>query len=73
MGVNPKLVFENVHEILFKNYNLKEKIRSEILAHRNLLDKFITLHIEFENGLYPKVKNRTDYILTCLGLDIKKI
>ena len=73
VNVNPKLVFENVHEILLKNYNLKDKLRTEILTQKDLLDKFVTLHIEFENGLYPKVKNRTAYILTCLGLVTKKI
>jgi hypothetical protein len=71
--VNPKLVFENVHEILLKNYNLKEKHRTEILTRKDLVDKFVTLHIEFENGMYPKVKNKTAYILTCLGLVTKKI
>jgi hypothetical protein len=33
-----------------------------------LVDKFVTLHIEFENGMYPKVKNKTAYILACLGM-----
>ena len=73
VNVSPKLVFEHVHEILLKNYNLKDKLRTEILTRKDLLDKFATLHIEFENGLYPKVKNRTAYILTCLGLVSKKI
>ena len=73
VSVNPKLVFEHVHEILLKSYNLKDKLRTEILTRKDLLDKFATLHIEFENGLYPKVKNRTAYILTCLGLVSKKI
>ena len=72
VNINPKLVFEHVHEILLKNYNLKDKLRSEILTRKDLLDKFVTLHIEFESGLYPKVKNRTAYILACLGLVTKK-
>jgi hypothetical protein len=70
--VNPKLVYENVHELLLKHYNLKEKQRAEILSRKELIDKFVTLHIEFENGMYPKVKNKTAYILTCLGLVTKK-
>jgi len=66
--INPKLVFEHLHEILIKNYNLKEKQRTEILNRKDLVDKFVTLHIEFENGMYPKVKNKTAYILACLGM-----
>ncbi|PWK20045.1 replication initiator protein [Arcicella aurantiaca] len=70
--ISPALVFNKVEDILTKNYNFKETHKQMILSDKNLRDQFVTLNIEFENGLYPKVKNRTAYILTCLGLVKKK-
>jgi hypothetical protein len=66
--INPRLVQSKIAEILVKNYNFKKNIMDEILRNPTLNNRFITLHIEFENGLYPKVKNKSAYILTCLGL-----
>ncbi len=43
------------------------------MTDKDLNNKFVTLHIEFENGVYRKVKNRSAYVLACLGLvKIKK-
>jgi hypothetical protein len=70
--INPQGVYAKIEEILIKEYNFRENHRNEILQRKELRDMFITLHIEFENDLHPKVKNRTAYILTCLGLVSKK-
>ncbi|MEA5462037.1 replication initiation protein [Arcicella sp. LKC2W] len=70
--ISPALVFNKVEDIITRNYNFKENHKQMILSDKNLRDQFVTLNIEFENGLYPKVKNRTAYILTCLGLVKKK-
>ncbi len=69
--VNPLLVYEKVEEIIDKFYHFRKTHKELILSDKNLINQFVTLHIEFENGLYPKVKNKTAYILACLGL-IKK-
>jgi hypothetical protein len=69
--VNPLLVYEKVEEIIDKFYHFRKTHKELILSDKNLINKFVTLHIEFENGLYPKVKNKTAYILACLDL-IKK-
>lgn len=70
--LNPEAVYLKVEEILDKNYTFREEHKRKILESQNLLSTFITLHIEFENGIYPKVKNKSAYILTCLGLVKKK-
>ena len=70
--ISPALVFNKVEDIITRNYNFKENHKQMILSDKTLRDQFVTLNIEFENGLYPKVKNRTAYILTCLGLVKKK-
>jgi plasmid replication initiation protein len=72
VSINPKLVLNNVQSIIEKNYNFRENHKYLILEHKEFLDKFITLHIEFENGLHSKVKNKTAYILACLNLVQKK-
>jgi plasmid replication initiation protein len=70
--LNPQMVYNRLEEITIKEYNLKDNLRRQILDDKDLRDKFVTLHIEFENGVYPKVKNKTAYILTCLGLVTSK-
>ncbi|MES2517045.1 MAG: replication initiation protein [Bacteroidota bacterium] len=70
--INPKLVNIKLEEILIKNYNFRENHRNIILSDKEKMNKFATLHIEFENNLHPKVKNKTAYILACLDMIIKK-
>ena len=72
VSVNPKLVLHQVQTIIDKQYNFRANHKNLILGEEILLDKFITLHIEFENGLHSNVKNKTAYILTCLNLVKKK-
>ena len=66
--VNPGFVLNRLEDILIKNYNFKSSIIQKIMTDKDLNSKFATLHIEFENGIYPKVKNRSAYVLACLGL-----
>jgi Initiator Replication protein len=70
--VNPKSVLNQVEAIIDKLYNFRLNHKKLILGDESLLDKFITLHIEFENGLHSNVKNKTAYILACLNLVKKK-
>lgn len=72
VSINPKLVLHQVQTIIEKQYNFRTNHKNLILGEETLFDKFITLHIEFENGLHPNVKNKTAYILTCLNLIKKK-
>ena len=46
---------------------------SKILMDGELLTRFVTLDIELNNGVHPKVKNRTAWILACLDLVKKKV
>lgn len=69
---NPKSVLNKVQTIIEKQYNFRINHKNLILGDKILLDKFVTLHIEFENGLHSNVKNKTAYILTCLNLVKKK-
>ncbi|WP_026993773.1 replication initiation protein [Flectobacillus major] len=69
--MNPDLVLDNVRAVMDMKYNFRSNHQALILENKSLLDKFVTLHIEFEHGLHPKVKNRTAYILTSLGLVYK--
>ena len=73
VSLNPKLVLSNVQLIMEKQYNFRSNHKNLILENKTFIDKFITLHIEFENGLHSKVKNRTAYILISLGIVVKKI
>ena len=72
LATNPNAVYTRLEEILLKDYHFKEAHRSQILHTKTLRDRFVTLHIEFENGVHPKVKNRTAYMLTCLELVKRK-
>ena len=60
-------MYAKVQEIITKEYNFRDAHKNAILQNEEFLSKFITLHIEFSNGLHPKVKNRRAYILACLG------
>lgn len=70
--INPILVNSKLEEILIKQYNFRENHRNIILNDKEKINKFATLHIEFENNLHSKVKNRTAYILACLDMVAKK-
>jgi hypothetical protein len=72
VSINPKSVLSQVESIIDKQYNFRLNHKNLILGDESLLDKFITLHIEFENGLHSNVKNKTAYILACLNLVKKK-
>lgn len=72
VSVNPKVVLHQVEIIIEKQYHFRANHKKMILEDNDILDKFITLHIEFENGLHSNVKNKTAYILTCLNLVGKK-
>jgi plasmid replication initiation protein len=71
-SINPKMVQTKLEEIIITHYNFRENHRNIILTDRDKINKFATLHIEFENGLHPKVKNKTAYILACLDMVKKK-
>ncbi len=58
--------------ILKRDYNMPDYQIEKILANQDLLRQFIMLDIELNNGVHPKVKNRTAWILACLGLVKKK-
>lgn len=70
--LNPSLVYAKLEEIIDQQYLIKKETKQIILSNATLIDKFVTIHIEFENGLHPKVKNKTAYILACLDLVKKK-
>ena len=72
VSINPKSVLSQVETIIDKQYNFRANHKNLILGDDSLLDKFITLHIEFENGLHSNVKNKTAYILACMNLVKKK-
>ena len=65
-------MYEKVEEMIDTKYNIKPAHKEKILEDSLLIDKFISLHIEFENGLHANVKNQTAYILACLDLVKKK-
>lgn len=65
-------MYKKVEEIIDTKYNFKLNHREKILSSSVLIDKFISLHIEFENGLHANVKNQSAYILACLDLVKKK-
>lgn len=71
--INPQVVYHKIEDILIKEYNFREMHRNQILATKVFRDKFITFHIEFENGLHSKVKNKTAYILASLGIIEKRL
>lgn len=70
--LNPTAVYSKLEEIVDKSYNFRTNHKSQILNDKVLRDKFVTLHIEFKNGLHSNVKNKTAYILACLDLVKKK-
>ncbi len=72
ISTNPKLVLNHIETIIDKQYNFRANHKNLILSDESLLDKFVTLHIEFENGLHSNVKNKTAYILACMNLVKKK-
>ncbi len=72
VSIDPKSVLANINNILVEKYQLKDKELNLILSSNQHIDRFVTLHIEFENGLHPQVKNKTAYMLACLGLVKKK-
>jgi hypothetical protein len=72
VSINPKAVLSQVETIIDTQYNFRANHKKVIMEDNEMLDKFITLHIEFENGLHSNVKNKTAYILTCLNLVKKK-
>lgn len=72
VSINPNVVLHQVEIIIDKQYHFRANHKKMILEDKDILDKFITLHIEFENGLHSNVKNKTAYILTCLNLVRKK-
>ncbi|MEA5461083.1 replication initiation protein [Arcicella sp. LKC2W] len=72
VSINPNVVLHQVEIIIDKQYHFRANHKKMILEDKDILDKFITLHIEFENGLHSNVKNKTAYILTCLNLLRKK-
>jgi plasmid replication initiation protein len=71
-SINPKAVQTKLEEIIITHYNFRENHRNIILSNKDKINRFATLHIEFENGLHPKVKNKTAYILACLDMVKKK-
>lgn len=72
VSINPKMVVNQVQAIIEKQYNFRATHKNLILEDESLLDKFITLHIAFENGLHSHVINKTAYILICLNLVKRK-
>lgn len=70
--LNPNAVRRNLEEIINKNYNFTPKHRKMIIENESLFNQFATLHIEFDNGIHPKVKNKTAYILACLDIINKR-
>ncbi len=69
--LNPMAVYTKLEGIIDKEYNFRTNHKALILNDKTLRDRFVTLHIEFENGLHNEVKNKTAYILACLDL-VKK-
>lgn len=70
--INPKMVQTKLEDIIVSHYNFRENHRKIILGDKEKINKFATLHIEFESGLHTKVKNKTAYILACLDMVKKK-
>ena len=71
--INPNLVQSKLEDVIVTHYNFRENHRKIILGDKEKINKFATLHIEFENGLHSKVKNKTAYILACLDMVKKKM
>jgi plasmid replication initiation protein len=69
---NKSLVNYKVEEIMIKDYTLRAVHRNMILNNADLQKNFVNLHIEFGAGLHPNVKNKTAYMIVCLGLNKKK-
>lgn len=65
---NRSLVNLKVEEIMLKEYTFRTVHRKMILNNADLQKNFVNLHIEFGAGLHPKVKNKTAYMIVCLGL-----
>ena len=73
LQLNPMAVYEKLEEIIDKSYHFRANHKTHILDDKILRDRFVTLHIEFENGLHSNVKNKSAYILACLDLVKKKV
>jgi hypothetical protein len=56
--LNPSLVYAKLEEIIDQQYLIKKDTKQIILSNAILIDKFVTIHIEFENGLHPKSKTK---------------
>ena len=54
---------------LMTNYKLKAWQKDLIIADHSLLDIFFRVNSELTNGLRPKVKNHTAYLVKSLGID----
>jgi hypothetical protein len=52
--LNPSLVYAKLEEIIDQQYLIKKETKQIILSNATLIDKFVTIHIEFENGLASK-------------------
>lgn len=70
---DPDYLSKAASVILARDYNMPNHLMSKILMDGELLTRFVTLDIELNNGVYPKVKNRTAWILACLNLVKKKV
>ncbi len=54
---------------LMASYKLKSWQKDMIISEHNLLEIFFRVNSELTNGLRPKVKNQTAYLVKSLGID----
>ncbi len=54
---------------LLGNYKLKSWQKDLIISEHSLLDTFFRVNSELTNGLRPKVKNHSAYLIKSLGID----
>ena len=69
---DPDYLSKTASVILARDYTISNQLMSKILMDAELLTRFVTLDIELNNGVHPKVKNKSAWILTCLNLVKKK-
>lgn len=56
---DPDYLSKAASVILARDYNMSNHLMNKILMDGALLTRFVTLDFELNNGVHPKVKNRT--------------
>jgi plasmid replication initiation protein len=70
---NPEAVFAQIEHIIRSEYTFSKAQQQHIIDTQELLNIFINLHLEIISGIHPQIRNKTKWMLACLGLINTKV